>query len=528
MVRKNLWWWMLHLDQQYSVTLGRPLGISSIGDCPTPEPLVADPVFQSLSNYISQYTLLTRQILSTGYLNNVQIDHFTDQLVSLNATLPEALRFDQTWLNREKPLPPWPLDVQAAVFHAKMHNVILLLNRQRAENPQEANAHEPFLKKDPDQSNLMTRGRERVLQSCRSVLHAFEFFHSRVRAAMICWTIAQQAFNAAMILVLSMFETKDCQDLHLVELGMITFHEMSRLGLHKLAGPALEKLSKIQREFHAGESAKEKVMGNNGMFLLEDPGLQGFKEDFLPLHFEMAGSAMPQDRPSKRRSIAGESIDLSSASNSKQAAAAQSKRKVQAKPNPTRGIRPKVPPNKTLSRSQKPPNLRRLSELSPKLQREQIRSAHSAGDIPLVVPESLAFLTSQAESAPSTAFPHDDQSFSPFSTDFASTARLPDMAYNPSDLPPGTYSNERSFFSQQPLSVAESSAPMFTPGGSMVAPVPMTVPAEGFQTQPGQQQSFPFDLDDHSGFSQYQQVSASYLASPYTMAHAPTYPHQYQ
>ena len=525
MVRKNLWWWMLHLDQQYSVTLGRPLGISSIGDCPTPEPLITDLVFHTLSNYVCQFTLLTRQILSAGFLDNAHIDSFTDQLVALRATLPEAIQFDQTWLNREKPLPPWPLDAQAAAFHAKTHNLILLLNRQRMEDPREASPLEPFLKRDPEQSRLVARGRERVLQSCRAVLHAFEFYHSRVRAAMMCWATAQQAFNAAMILVLSMFETKDPQDLHIVQLTMSTFQEMSRLGVHKLAGPALEKLSVLMREFQQGQAAKEKVMGNNGMFLLEDPGLQGFKEDFLPLHFEMVGSAMPQERPMKRRSIAGEQNDLSSLSASKQAAAAsQSRRKGHAKPNPTRGIKSKASPSRTLSRNQKPPNLRKLRDLSPKPQREQVRSAHSAGDIPLVVPDALGYLSTQAESAPSTAFPHDDHSFSPFGTELNPTAQLPAAPFESSVLRPGNYPQERSFFPQQPASAPDPSAPMFTPGGPMVLPTPV----EGYQAQQAQPQSFQFDLDDSSAFSQYPQASSSYFTSPYSVPHVPSsYPHQF-
>jgi hypothetical protein len=523
-VRKNLWWWMLHLDQQYSITLGRPLGISSIGDCQTPEPLIADPVIQSLSNYLSQFTLLTRQILSAGYQDNAQIDHFTDQVVRLKATLPEAIQFDQTWLNKEKPLPPWPLDAQAAALHGKTHNIILLLNRQRVEDPLETSVAVPFLKRDPDSAYIVARGRERILQSCRAILHAFEFFHSRVRAAMICWTMAQQAFNAAVILVLSMFETKDCQDLHIVQLTMSNFHEMTRLGLHKLAGPALEKLSTLMRDFQAGEAAKEKVMGHNGMFLLEDPGLQGFKEDFLPLHFQMAGSTMPQDRPSKRRSVAGDPTELSSPSTSKQTTASQSRRKGQHKPNPTRGIKPKAPPIKTISRNQKPPNLRTLSEISPNFHREQIRSAHSAGDIPLMVPESLGYMGTQAESAPSTAFPTDEHTFSSFPTDFNPTPQISDIAFNTSGLRPGTYPQERSFFPQQPTSGPDPSAAMFTPGG----PLAPSTSGEVYQVQPGQHPNFPFDLDDSSGFAQYQQASSSYLASPYTMPHvSPSYPNQF-
>jgi len=524
MVRKNLWWWMLHLDQQYSITLGRPLGISSIGDCPTPEPLIADPVIQSLSNYLSQFTLLARQILSAGYQDNAQIDQSTDQLVRLKATLPEAIQFDQTWLNKEKPLPPWPLDAQAAALHSKTHNIILLLNRQRVEDPRENIAPEPFLKRDPDTAYLIARGRERVLQSCRAILHAFEFYHSRLRAAMICWTMAQQAFNAAVILVLSMFETKDCQDLHIVQLAMSNFHEMTRLGLHKLAGPALEKLSTLMRDFQAGESAKEKVMGHNGMFLLEDPGLQGFKEDFLPLHFQMAGGAMPQDRPSKRRSVAGDSIELSSPSTSKQTTSSQSRRKGPHKPNPARGIKPKAPPVKTMSRSQKPPNLRRLSEISPDFHREEIRSAHSAGDIPLSVPESLGYVGRQAESAPSTAFPTDEHTFSSFATDFNPTSHLSDVAFNNSVSRLGTYPQERSFFPQQPTSFPDPSAAMFTSGGSLVP----STSGEVYHVQPGQHPNFPFDLDDSAGFSQYQQPSSSYLTSPYSMPQVPpSYPHQF-
>lgn len=498
MVRKNLWWWMLHLDQHYSLTLGRPLGISSIGDCPTPEPLVVDPVVQSLSNYASQYTILARQILSAGFLDNAQIDRFTDQLVYLRATLPDAIQFDQTWLNQEKPLPPWPLDAQAAGFHGKTHNMILLLNRQRIEDPLEARSFEPYLKRE-DQPTPVARGRERVLQSCRAVLHAFEFFHGRVRAAMICWTMAQQAFNAAMILVLSMFETKDPQDLHIVQLAMSTFHEMSRLGLHKLAGPALEKLSTLMREFQAGEAAKEKVMGNNGMFLLEDPGLQGFKEDFLPLNFEMAGSTMPQDRPSKRRSVAGEHNDPSSSSASKHRTALHPKKKAQDKPTSARGIKPKAPPNKSMSRSQKPPNLRRVSEHSPQIRREQIRSANTA-DIPLLIPDSL--------SAPTTALPHDDQLFSPFSADSHSGGQISDLAFNPSIPRSGTFPQDRSFFQQPTTSGPDSSVPLFTHGGHMV-------PSTAAETYlPGQHQDYPFDLDDTS-FTQYQHGS-SFLNSPYT------------
>lgn len=122
------------MDQQYSITLSRPLAISSMGDCPAADPIVSDPVAQSLSNYIAQFSILGRQILSTAYLNNEQIDRFSDDLLALQKTLPTMIQFDATWLEKDKPLPPWPLDAQAGVLHAKTHNFLILLNRQRIEN----------------------------------------------------------------------------------------------------------------------------------------------------------------------------------------------------------------------------------------------------------------------------------------------------------------------------------------------------------------------------------------------------------
>ena len=296
MARKNIWWWMLHMDQQYSMTLGRPLGISSMGDCPAPELLIPNPVIQSLSNYIGQFTILSRQIMSAGYLTNHQIDLYTDQLLALKETLPELILFDETWLDEQKPLPPWPLDAQAAVFYGKTHNLLILLNRQRLENThyEKDSAVDLMAEFSSGDREQVPRGRERVLRSCRALLDAMEFFRSRLRVAMICWTMGQQAFNAAMILTLSMLETGDTQDLGVVQQTYSTFLEMNRLGIHKLAGAAVEKLGGLMKEFQSGELAKETVMGKQGMILLEDPGLQGFLPGgFTPLNFQMAGSSIP-------------------------------------------------------------------------------------------------------------------------------------------------------------------------------------------------------------------------------------------
>lgn len=115
MIRRTLWWWMLHMDQQYSVTLGRPLGISGIGDCQPPEPLTTNPTILRLNEFVDHFTILARQILSSdGMMNVGRIDEYTDKLLGLWDTMPEALQFNETWLQQETLLPDWPLEVMSA------------------------------------------------------------------------------------------------------------------------------------------------------------------------------------------------------------------------------------------------------------------------------------------------------------------------------------------------------------------------------------------------------------------------------
>ena len=102
------------MDQQYSMTLGRPLGISGIGDCPPLEPLTTNPTVLRVAEYINQYTILARQILSSDRLSNIKIDEFTDKLLALRDTLPECVQFDEHWLDPQKDIPEWPLDAMAA------------------------------------------------------------------------------------------------------------------------------------------------------------------------------------------------------------------------------------------------------------------------------------------------------------------------------------------------------------------------------------------------------------------------------
>lgn len=113
-IRCTLWWWMLHVDQQYSMTLGRPLGISGIGDCPPPEPLTTNPVVLRLGEFVDQLTVLARQILSSNQLTDTKVDVFTDKLIALWDTMPDTLQFKKSWIDEKPQLPEWPLDAMAA------------------------------------------------------------------------------------------------------------------------------------------------------------------------------------------------------------------------------------------------------------------------------------------------------------------------------------------------------------------------------------------------------------------------------
>ncbi|KAI5367500.1 hypothetical protein Slin15195_G026300 [Septoria linicola] len=342
MIRRTLWWWMLHMDQQYSVTLGRPLGISGIGDCQPPEPLTTNPTILRLNEFVDHFTILARQILSSdGMMNVGRIDEYTDKLLGLWDTMPEALQFNETWLQQETTLPDWPLEVMSAMLYAKVQSFLILLNRQRLERTQAAhNENSPPGSMPPPprpQQPMMTssmygdqplhpaplRGRSLVINSSIALVNAFMFFHYRRPQVLICWTMGQQCFNACMILILDAWETENENNLWLVNQAFAVFHELDKNGVHKLADVAVARIStglailqdrqnrrKQQAAAARGMSGfhpqlqidtasmtdfqNDSVMGNTGMFLLEDTGLQAFDPmAFAPLGWNMAGSAHP-------------------------------------------------------------------------------------------------------------------------------------------------------------------------------------------------------------------------------------------
>nr|OQO26881.1 hypothetical protein B0A51_12170 [Rachicladosporium sp. CCFEE 5018] len=350
-IRQSLWWWMLHMDQQYSVTLGRPLGISGLGDCPPPEPLTTDTTVLRLGEFADHFTILARQILSSDSMMNVgKIDEFTDKLMGLWDTMPESLQFNESWSREDTVLPDWPLDVMAATLFAKVQSIIVLLNRQRVEGTQHSTSDSPPTMQSSFTTSFTSttytpsttggdsllhpapiRGRALVVNSSIHLLQTFLFFRHRNPAMLICWTLGQQAFNAAMILILDAWETSNENNEWLVNQAFVVFDEMQRNGVHKLAALAVQHISdglmqlghRRQERLAAVEEAHamsrsnsehlahypfhptltmpptplldlsgDAVMGNSGTFLLEDTNLQSYtQQPYAPFNFALPPGA---------------------------------------------------------------------------------------------------------------------------------------------------------------------------------------------------------------------------------------------
>lgn len=189
---------------------------------------------------------------------------------------------------------------------------------------------------DNSHSAAIPRGRELVINSSMQILKAFMFFHSRNPGVLICWTMGQQAFNACMILLLDAWETDSDLNLWLVEQVFVVFRELEKHGVHTLADVAAQRISdwylKIGQRYEERRNSiatgsvssrrsstqqqqmmqpslaldtatmsdwsGDTVMGNTGMFLLEDPGLQAF----LPSSFQPLGWNMADISPATRHS----------------------------------------------------------------------------------------------------------------------------------------------------------------------------------------------------------------------------------
>jgi len=114
-VRRHIWWGTLHMDQYLSNMLCRPLGIPNTGNCGPPTSFATNPLELRLSAIIIQSTIVTREILSSdSCISPDRVASYTEKLLDLWSTMPEALRFEKSWFEADLSLPEWPLDIMSA------------------------------------------------------------------------------------------------------------------------------------------------------------------------------------------------------------------------------------------------------------------------------------------------------------------------------------------------------------------------------------------------------------------------------
>lgn len=228
-----------------------------------------------------------------------------------------------------------------------MQSLLILLNRQRVERTQSAvsrdgspplnttasRAWSSYRHQSPGNfkpsdihRTAAVRGHALVINSSVAILQAFMFFYFRNERVLICWTVGQQAFNACMILIIDAWETENEQNDWLIDQAFAVFRHLEMNGVHTLANVAVQRISEgierlgrrhDQREQYATSSRRssaqqstqlslaldsatmsdwstDSVMGNTGMYLLEDPGLQSFvPSSFQPLGWNMVDISQP-------------------------------------------------------------------------------------------------------------------------------------------------------------------------------------------------------------------------------------------
>jgi hypothetical protein len=219
-----------------------------------------------------------------------------------------------------------------AVYYCKIHTYIILLNRQRTEKiitssavPVTRGATPSFravnrapsvLPSTATTTRASLRGRALVIASSEDVLDAFFFFYYKEQAALIDWTLGQQAFNSCMLILLDAIECRTITTGALkAERAFVIFKELDENDVHQLAGLAFEKISWALQELHkivtqppggeqqaGGQQGRhavmhgadqseatrdpgtaDTVMGGTGMLLLEDFGLNSGSEAFAPV-----------------------------------------------------------------------------------------------------------------------------------------------------------------------------------------------------------------------------------------------------
>lgn len=254
---------MLYADQYYSMTLGRPLGITTTDiHCISSSCLFPDASDRQIAErfqlYFVKYILLSQRILSSKISATKRITEFVKELLQLEETL--VLDLNQSWLTQGcENIPAHPWEFYAAVLYCNIHSHLILLHRRwqfcsehhalwEAENPP-------------------------IASSCHRILRAFCYCCYRIPTNLVHWSICQQAFNAAMTLGLDMLGSgnmTEC-DIKAVESTRSIFLTMQQTHVSPLAEQAALRLSQLLDKINKPTiEPKDVPIRHCGMMLLED------------------------------------------------------------------------------------------------------------------------------------------------------------------------------------------------------------------------------------------------------------------
>ena len=262
---------MLHMDQQYSIALGRPLAISSVGDCPWTNSIEKGLQRRCLEGYINHFTLLSRRILAANDSSIAQSREFAVLISRFQDNIPTSMRFEDDWIVEEK----FGLENQdAALLHSQVNHLLLMLFRQqqnvaRLSRVNSGRGSGSNISQIVD-DELPTSGQ--ILKSCRSILKVFVWFNSCESSPIIGWAIRQQALSAAWTMVI---ETEDDQDIGVVRETYNIFVELDDLSLHSLMMEAIGSLGAILAAHRAEKILEVATLKEQGLMLLENAELFG-------------------------------------------------------------------------------------------------------------------------------------------------------------------------------------------------------------------------------------------------------------
>ncbi|KAF2151802.1 hypothetical protein K461DRAFT_157483 [Myriangium duriaei CBS 260.36] len=248
-IRRKLWWQLLYTDQQYSMALGRPLGISAIGDCPYNEHLTTDAAMIRLTECVDQITILGRQLLGTAPLQIHRISTFTDKLQTLLDTIPEDIQFHRSWTSDASQIPEAPLDEFSAVIHLQVHSYMLLLQRQRLDTSHISSSASEHSQNQGDFSFSRTsdpsnqRALANIADSCKHVLDVFDYLFKHRQSILVDWTVKQQALTAAVVLLQDTRNVFETQHKESVETALSTFQQLSQIRTDAMSRFAVGRLT---------------------------------------------------------------------------------------------------------------------------------------------------------------------------------------------------------------------------------------------------------------------------------------------